>query len=284
MSGRQKLAWRIMALERRLSGAVVPDTRKKDRKADKNGRPSPPQPPPPRPPAASVRLPEVPEIEDIEIPHLVEKGLFAAATPVPGPDDLDGSSKADKLNALRSWLGNCSRCRLSQGRTNVVFGEGNPEATLVFVGEGPGADEDATGRPFVGRAGQLLNKMIEAMGIKRDDVYICNVVKCRPPENRAPSADETAACGPVMYRQLEIISPQLIVSLGSPALLALTERKEGISKMRGRLFRYGKSLLLPTYHPAYLLRNPAEKKTVWLDLKIACALLGLKPLSRSEPA
>ncbi|MBN1808699.1 MAG: uracil-DNA glycosylase [Planctomycetes bacterium] len=213
----------------------------------------------------------------MEIPHLAGSGLFSRADQPPPVEDLAGETRGEKLKALSDWLGDCTRCPLHAGRNMVVFGETNPDASLVFVGEGPGADEDASGRPFVGRAGQLLTKMIEAMSLRREDVYICNVVKCRPPGNRAPNADEEAICGPVMYRQLEIIRPELIIALGAPAMHALLERKDGITKMRGRLFRYGDSLVLPTFHPAYLLRSPSQKKLVWEDLKLACAVLGLKP-------
>ena len=273
MSIRQKLTWRVMAVERRLSGQLVP-ARKKGGGGGKQSSKSEDVAPKRQSTAAPV-----PPVEEIDIPHLKERGLFRGPENVPALDELGGKTKAGKLDSLNKWLGKCSRCVLHKECNHIVFGEGNAEARLVFVGEGPGADEDATGRPFVGRAGQLLDKMIEAMGLRREEVYICNVVKCRPPNNRAPNTDEVAVCGPVLFRQLEIIQPELIVSLGSPALVTLLERKEGITKMRGRLFRYGKSLLLPTYHPAYLLRNPPEKKTVWQDLKLACAVLGIAPKS-----
>jgi DNA polymerase len=172
------------------------------------------------------------------------------------------------LDQVREELGECTRCKLHPTRHTIVFGVGNPSARLVFVGEAPGADEDAQGEPFVGRAGQLLTKIIEAMGMRREDVYICNILKCRPPNNRTPEADEIVACQPFLLRQLEAIGPKFICALGGPAAQTLLQTKEPISRLRGRFHDYHGIPLLPTFHPAYLLRNPNEKKTVWEDMKL----------------
>ncbi|MDO8835269.1 MAG: uracil-DNA glycosylase, partial [Vicinamibacterales bacterium] len=162
----------------------------------------------------------------------------------------------------------CSRCKLhGQGRTQVVFGTGNPHARLMFVGEAPGHDEDLQGVPFVGRAGQLLTKIIEAINLTRDDVYIANVIKCRPPGNRNPEPDEVATCEPFLVRQVQVIRPQVIVALGTFAARALLRSNDPISRLRGQIFKYGDALLIPTFHPAYVLRNPASKRDVWEDMK-----------------
>ncbi len=182
----------------------------------------------------------------------------AAAPPAPRPT----------LEQVRTALGDCTRCKLHTTRTQIVFGVGNPNAQLVFVGEAPGADEDAQGEPFVGRAGQLLTKIIEAMGMRREDVYICNIIKCRPPNNRTPEADEILACQPFLLQQLHAIGPQFICALGGPAAQTLLRTKEPISRLRGRFHDYHGIPLLPTFHPAFLLRNPGEKKTVWEDMKL----------------
>ena len=172
------------------------------------------------------------------------------------------------LQATREILGECTRCKLHPHRTQIVFGVGQPQANLVFVGEAPGADEDAQGEPFVGRAGQLLTRMIEAMGLRREEVYICNVLKCRPPNNRTPEADEIASCEPFLIAQLKAIQPKLICALGAIAASALLKTKTPLSKLRGRFHDYHGIPLLVTYHPAYLLRNPNEKKTAWQDLQL----------------
>jgi DNA polymerase len=172
------------------------------------------------------------------------------------------------LEQVRTALGECTRCKLHTTRTQIVFGVGNPKARLVFVGEAPGADEDAQGEPFVGRAGQLLTKIIEAMGLRREDVYICNIIKCRPPNNRTPESDEIVACQPFLLEQLRAIEPQFICALGGPAAQTLLQTKEPISRLRGRFHDYHGIPLLPTFHPAFLLRNPSEKKTVWEDMKL----------------
>jgi len=185
--------------------------------------------------------------------------------------------EGDTLERIREDIGDCTRCRLHKQRTNIVFGVGNPKAELVFVGEGPGHDEDVQGIPFVGRAGKLLTQMIEAMGLARDDVYICNVVKCRPPENRLPEKDEIATCSPFLLRQIAAISPKVIVCLGGCAAQTLLGTNQSMARIRGQWFDYRGSRLMATYHPAYLLRNPAAKGDVWNDLKKVMAHLGLKP-------
>jgi DNA polymerase len=172
------------------------------------------------------------------------------------------------LEEVREVLGDCTRCKLHPGRKHIVFGSGSPNAALVFVGEGPGADEDEQGLPFVGRAGQLLTRMIEAIGLTRDEVYIGNIIKCRPPLNRNPEPDEIASCEPFLLGQLAAIQPKLICALGTFAAQTLLRTKEPISRLRGRFFSYQGIPLLPTFHPAYLLRNPNEKKTAWEDLKL----------------
>jgi uracil-DNA glycosylase family 4 len=189
--------------------------------------------------------------------------------------DLLERVENDSLLRIREDIGECTRCRLHKTRRHIVFADGHPQAQLVFVGEGPGADEDATGIPFVGRAGKLLTQMIQAMGLQREDVYICNVVKCRPPENRQPQPDEVATCGPYLVRQLEVVNPKVIVCLGATAAQTLLETTTGISKFRGQWQDFRGKKLLATYHPAYLLRNPAAKGEVWKDLQKVMAELGL---------
>lgn len=183
------------------------------------------------------------------------------------------------LEEIREELGECTRCKLSEGRTSIVFGEGNPKARIVFVGEGPGADEDAQGRPFVGRAGKLLNRIIKAMGFEREDVYICNVVKCRPPQNRNPEPDEMQTCEPFMFAQLRAIEPEVIICLGAVSAHSVLKLKKKVSlgSLRQQFFPLGKSKVMVTYHPAALLRNPNYKKPLWEDMKIALREMGLKP-------
>ena len=171
------------------------------------------------------------------------------------------------LEAIREDIGECVRCKLHEHRNNIVFGEGNPKAKLVFIGEGPGADEDATGRPFVGRAGQLLEKIIQAIGLKREDVYISNVVKCRPPGNRTPERDEVATCEQFLFRQLALIRPRVIVALGSPAFQCILRTKETITRARGEWRDWNGIKVMPTFHPAYLLRSPDKKREAWDDMK-----------------
>ena len=191
----------------------------------------------------------------------------------PDLSDVEGSS-AETLQDIRTDLGDCTRCKLhALGRRQIVFGVGNPKAGLMFVGEAPGRDEDIQGIPFVGRAGQLLTKMIEAIGLRREDVYIANVIKCRPPENRNPEPDEVASCEPFLFRQVGAIAPVVIVALGTFAAQALLKTQESISRLRGRVYKYGGAQLIPTFHPAFLLRSPDRKRDAWQDLKKAKALL-----------
>ncbi len=186
----------------------------------------------------------------------------------------------DSLERIREDIGDCTRCKLHKARTNIVFGVGNPKADLVFIGEGPGHDEDLRGEPFVGRAGKLLTQMIEAMSLRREDVYICNVVKCRPPENRLPEKDEIGVCSPFLVRQLGVIQPKVICCLGACAAQTLLQTNQGISRFRGAWFDYRGAKLISTYHPAYLLRNPNAKGEVWKDLQKVMAVLGLKSKPR----
>ena len=184
-------------------------------------------------------------------------------------------SQADALAAIKADIGpDCSRCKLhTLGRRQVVFGVGNPAADLMFVGEAPGADEDLQGIPFVGRAGQLLTKIIEAIGLTRDDVYIANVIKCRPPQNRNPEQDEVDTCEPFLFQQIDVIKPKVVVALGTFAARALLRTLDPISRLRGRVYDYRGAKLIPTFHPAYLLRNPSSKREVWEDMKVARELL-----------
>jgi DNA polymerase len=184
-----------------------------------------------------------------------------------------GVSPAEGLKELRDFIGDCQRCKLSAGRRNVVFGQGNPEARLMFVGEGPGHDEDVQGLAFVGRAGQLLTRIIEAIGLTRDEVFIANVIKCRPPKNRNPEADEIESCQPFLERQIELIRPRVLVGLGKFGAQWLLKTAEPISRIRGRFGDYAGIKVMPTYHPAYLLRNPGAKREVWEDMKLVRALL-----------
>ena len=185
------------------------------------------------------------------------------------------SSPAEALAAIKSDIGpDCDRCKLhTLGRKQVVFGVGNPNADLMFVGEAPGADEDIQGEPFVGRAGQLLTKIIEAIGLKREDVYIANVIKCRPPGNRNPEPDEVEQCEPFLFRQVDTIKPKVIVALGKFAAQCLLRTDTPITRIRGKEFTYRDAILIPTYHPAYLLRNPSAKRDVWEDMKRVRAIL-----------
>jgi uracil-DNA glycosylase len=186
------------------------------------------------------------------------------------------ASQADALAAIRVDIGDdCSRCKLhTLGRKQIVFGVGNPNADLMFVGEAPGADEDIQGEPFVGKAGQLLTKIIEAIGLTRQDVYIANVIKCRPPSNRNPEPDEVDQCEPFLFRQVDTIKPKVIVALGKFAAQCLLKTDTPISRLRGREFNYRDAVLIPTFHPAYLLRNPSSKREVWEDMKRVRDILG----------
>ena len=189
---------------------------------------------------------------------------------------------AARLEAARTDLGECTRCKLASGRENIVFGTGDPDAALMFVGEGPGAEEDHTGEPFVGPAGQLLTKMIEAMGFARSAVYVCNIVKCRPPGNRNPEDDEIAACEPFLKAQVAAVQPQLIVCLGKFAAQTLLRSDAPISKIRGAWKDYESIPLMPTFHPAFLLRNPAAKREVWSDLQQVMAELDKLGVARKR--
>lgn len=212
--------------------------------------------------------------------------LFEAVPPEKGYGPFSGSgsnqvpvfrSPADALGALRADIGDCTRCKLhTLGRKQIVFGVGNPDADLMFVGEAPGADEDVQGVPFVGRAGQLLTKIIEAIGLTRDDVYIANVIKCRPPQNRNPEQDEVDTCEPFLFRQIDVIKPKVIVALGTFAARALLRTLDPISRLRGHVYEYRGAKLIPTFHPAYLLRNPSSKREVWDDMKLAKKLLQVR--------
>ena len=207
-----------------------------------------------------------PAPQKIELPKAPEISLFDIANRIPD----------DNLLKVREDLGDCTRCKLHRTRHTIVFADGNPKAELVFVGEGPGHDEDMQGLPFVGRAGKLLNQMIEAMGLQRKDVYICNVVKCRPPENRLPERDEIEQCSPFLLRQLDVIAPKVVVCLGACAAQTLLQTNRGISHFRGQWLDFRGHRLMATYHPAYLLRNPAAKGEVWKDLQKVMSVLGLE--------
>jgi DNA polymerase len=210
--------------------------------------PAPPKPAtPPTPPPVAIR-PPAPSFNLFE----------AAPAPRSGPETLE---------QIRQDLGDCHRCKLAPTRKTIVFGEGNPHAELVFIGEGPGADEDEQGLPFVGRAGKLLNRMMQTVGLKREDVYICNIVKCRPPGNRTPEKDEVDSCSPFLYRQIEAIKPRLICCLGAPAVRTVLGIKEGITKIRGQFYDFGSTKALATVHPAYVLRNPREEKILIEDFE-----------------
>lgn len=189
----------------------------------------------------------------------------------------------ESLEDIRHDLGDCRRCRLATGRTNIVFGEGNPGARLVFVGEGPGFEEDRQARPFVGKAGRLLTKIIAAMGLQREQVYICNIIKCRPPENRNPQDDEIESCAPFVRRQLRAIAPQFVCTLGTFASQTLLQTSQPISRLRGRFHQVMGLQVLPTYHPAYLLRNPERKRDVWQDMQLLMKAMDL-PLPQKKKA
>jgi DNA polymerase len=189
------------------------------------------------------------------------------------------SDHASALQLIREDIGDCTRCSLHKGRNKIVFADGDPNARLLFVGEGPGADEDAQGLPFVGRAGQLLNNMIAAMGLSREEVYIANVVKCRPPQNRTPEPDEANTCSPFLFRQIDVVRPEVIVALGATAATYLLGQRQPLAGLRGRVHSFRGSKLIVTYHPAFLLRDPRQKKEAWADLQIAMRELGLKARS-----
>ena len=248
-------------------------------------------------PESAIRSTQIPH-EEPTLPKTLPKPKFQKPVPAapprvaplplpaaPAPSLFDATDKIvdDTLLKIREDLGECTRCKLHKHRHTIVFGDGNAKAQLVFVGEGPGADEDAQGLPFVGRAGKLLTQMIEAMGLQRKDVYICNVVKCRPPENRTPEEDEVTTCSPFLLRQIDVIAPKVIVCLGAVAAKTLLKTNRGISHFRGQWLDFRSSKLMATYHPAYLLRNPNAKPEVWKDLQKVMAVLGLQP-KKGKPA
>jgi DNA polymerase len=221
---------------------------------------------------------------------VLQAGAQPAVVPDPVPEIEEipvtiARSAGEALAAIREDIGDCTRCKLhTQGRKQIVFGVGNPNADLMFVGEAPGADEDTQGIPFVGRAGQLLTKMIEAMGLSRDEVYIANVLKCRPPGNRNPEPDEIATCEPFLFRQLASIEPKVVIALGAFAARTLLKTDVPISRLRGRVFEYRGAKLIPTFHPSFLLRSPGYKREAWEDLKKAMSLLGRELPGAAPPA
>lgn len=230
---------------------------------------------PPAPPVHEVEeiraMPSSPAVEAAPLAALGEPNAALHTS-----NAQHGDAQQD-LQVIRNDLGDCQRCKLHSGRNKIVFGQGNPRADLVFVGEGPGAEEDRQGEAFVGKAGELLTKMIGAMGYSRDEVYICNIIKCRPPRNRDPQPDEVAACEPFLIRQLDVLQPKVIVCLGKYAAQTLLNTKSPISRLRGSWASYQGIDLMPTFHPAYLLRNSSAKRPVWDDLKEVMRRLGKDP-------
>jgi len=215
-----------------------------------------------------------------------EEPVIPPRKSIPAPPQIAGvvapEDRQAALLQIVEEIGDCKRCALHKGRNTIVFGQGSATARLMFVGEGPGADEDAQGLPFVGRAGQLLNNMIAAMGLAREETYICNVVKCRPPGNRTPEPEEANTCSPFLFGQIDVVRPQVIVALGATAATYLLGQRQPLAGLRGRVHAYRGSSLIVTYHPAYLLRDPRQKKEAWADLQIAMKELGLKAPKR-EP-
>ncbi|GEM_PF-57302 len=236
--------------------------------------PEPVKPVPPLPSPPPVREEVMPKKKEVIEESGAQVGLFGDFAPPPaeskkpsGLPVLDLYPNDATLEDIRADIGDCTRCKLHEHRTKIVFGEGNPQAKLMFIGEGPGVDEDKTGRPFVGQAGQLLDKIIVAINCKREDVYIANVVKCRPPLNRTPEKDETDTCEQFLFRQIKLIQPKVIVALGSPAFQCLLRTKETITRARGEFREWNGIQVMPTFHPAYLLRSPDKKREVWDDMK-----------------
>ena len=218
-------------------------------------------------PEAIQETPAIPTRKTISTPPHVVPSAAAA-------------NRVEALRIIREEIGDCTRCALHKGRNKLVFADGDPDARLMFVGEGPGADEDAQGLPFVGRAGQLLNNMIAAMGLKREEVYIANVVKCRPPGNRTPEPEEANTCSPFLFRQIDVVRPEVLVALGATAATYLLGQRQPLAGLRGRVHRFRETKLIVTYHPAFLLRDPRQKKEAWADLQIAMRELGLKAPKR----
>ena len=221
----------------------------------------------------AVSVPSRPEYLEPPIPKLVS---FDDLAPLPA-SQVSSAQKADALVAIHKEIGDCTRCPLAYaGRRTIVFGDGDANARLMFVGEGPGADEDASGVPFVGKAGQLLNNMIQAMGLKREEVYIANIVKCRPPANRVPEPVEANTCDQFLLQQMDVVQPQVVVALGATAAMYLLGVKQSLSSLRGRWHSCRGAKLAVTYHPAFLLRDPRQKGEAWKDLQMVMAELGLK--------
>ena len=266
----------------RAAAAVPPALRRNasaERPAPPPQKPLPPPPPPSktqRPRAGETAAPpdilyqssDMPTKKPVRKPSPdppePRETLFGDITP---KDDLSLGRPGETFEDIRADIGECVRCPLHQGRTHIVHTEGQTSARLMFVGEAPGADEDASGRPFVGRAGQLLNKIIEAIGLKRDDVLIGNVNRCRPPGNRTPTTEEARTCKPFLLREINIARPDVIVVLGNTAMKNLLDTKEGITRLRGQFQDYRGIKVMPTFHPAYLLRDPSKKREVWDDMK-----------------
>ena len=232
-------------------------------------------------PATIAAEQTTPVITTAETASTLEEQAIAPRKPISAPPlvttaALAAADKTAALQLIRDDLGDCTRCALHKGRSKIVFADGDPNARLMFVGEVPGADEDAQGLPFVGRAGQLLNNMIAAMGLKREQVYIANVVKCRPPGNRTPEPDEANTCSPFLFRQIDVVRPQVLVALGATAATYLLGHRQPLAGLRGRVHAFRGMQLIVTYHPAFLLRDPRQKKEAWADLQIAMKELGLK--------
>jgi uracil-DNA glycosylase family 4 len=237
------------------------------------------------PEPASLSSPSMTSIPTAPQESTIPRRTLVSDQPVPplvsfGPI-LPAAQRPAALAAVRDLIGECQRCQLAQGRNKIVFADGDPNAQIMFVGEGPGADEDAQGLPFVGRAGQLLNNMIAAMGLKREQVYIANIVKCRPPQNRKPEPGEANTCMPFLERQIEIVRPRVLVALGATAATYLLGMRGSIASMRGRIHDYRGIQTVVTYHPAFLLRDPTQKKEAWKDLQMAMSALGIKAPSRA---
>ena len=231
----------------------------------------------PAPQAPSARLNEPPISEPLDSSLATRLISFDKLAPLP-VSGVPASERANALEQIRADIGDCTRCPLAYaGRRNIVFGDGSPSARLMFVGEGPGADEDAQGLPFVGKAGQLLNNMISAMGLARQDVYIANIVKCRPPGNRVPEPVEANTCSQFLLRQIDVIQPQVIVALGSTAATYLLGVRQSLTALRGRWHSCRGAKLAVTYHPAYLLRDPRQKGEAWKDLQMVMSEMGLQP-------
>jgi uracil-DNA glycosylase family 4 len=242
----------------------------------------------PAPQPAPLSSPSMTSIPTAPQESTIPRRTLVSDQPVPplvsfGPV-LPAAQRPAALAAVRDLIGECQRCQLAQGRNKIVFADGDPNAQIMFVGEGPGADEDAQGLPFVGRAGQLLNNMIAAMGLKREQVYIANIVKCRPPQNRKPEPGEANTCMPFLERQIEIVRPRVLVALGATAAAYLLGMRGSIASMRGRIHDYRGIQTVVTYHPAFLLRDPTQKKEAWKDLQMAMSALGIKAPSRAPQA